>query len=208
MRTKHSISLLVALFFTLYGYSQISRPDNVIPNQVGIKIGINASQFYGNGADDHNESNFGYHGGAFARLMLSESWAIQPELLYTVKGNVSPSPGSIKIQNQYVVLDVLGKYYFNKTFNIHLGAELGYLVEAQTQWDADPLDPLEEDISDGFNDLDYALIFGAELHLNEKLSLGLRYNPSIVSVGTKLNDKFDFSEQKNTALLLFGTFGF
>lgn len=208
MRTKHSLLLLAGFFLAMNSYAQLEKPEGFIKNQVGIKVGINASQFYGEGASDNNESIFGYHGGAFARLMLSQSFAIQPELLYTTKGNVSPSPGSIKISNQYIVFDLLLKYYVSEIFNVHVGPELGYMLEAETKYDADPLDPREEDISEAFNELDYALVVGAELHLNEKLSLGLRYNPSFATLGKKLNDKFDFTEKKNTALLLFGTFAF
>lgn len=190
---------------------QVDKKD-LIPNQFGIKAGINASQFYGEGplASDENQSIFGYHGGVYARLMLNNSFAIQPELLYSTKGNVSPSTsetGSIKISAQYIILDAVFKYYINKTVNFHIGPEIGYLWEAQTKFDFDPQDDNEVYINEAFNQLDYGMVIGSEIHLNEKLSLGLRYNPSFSEVGVKKGG-WDLTNTKNTALLFFGTFGF
>lgn len=213
MKTTKPFLFLAAIFISLGSFGQQADAiEGVIPNQFGIKAGINASQFYGEGplASDENESIFGYHGGVYARLMLSNSFAIQPELLYSTKGNVSPSTsetGSIKISSQYIILDAVFKYYLNKTVNFHIGPEIGYLLEAQTKFDADPLDNREVYVDEAFNELDYGLVVGAELHLNEKLSLGLRYNPSFSEIGANKGG-WDLRNTKNTALMLFGTFGF
>lgn len=213
MKTAKTIFFLAAIFvYSTINAQRGTDADDLIPNQFGIKAGINASQFYGEGplASDENESIFGYHGGVFARFMLTNSFAIQPELMYSTKGNVSPSTsetGSIKISSQYLVLDAVFKYYLNKTVNFHIGPEVGYLLEAQTKFDRDPLDDQEEYINEAFDELDFGMVVGAELHLNETLSLGLRYNPSFSEVGIQKGE-WDLRDTKNTALLLFGTYGF
>ena len=216
MKKIKAISFFVALMLHLSMFAQdaqLGNPKaNLISNQFGIKAGVNASQFYGDGplAHDNNKSMFGYHGGVFARFMLNQSFAIQPELLYSVKGNVTPSTapeGSIKIASKYLIFDALFKYFLNKTVDFHIGPEVGYLMKAETKFDADPLDPNEEKLTEVFEELDYGMVVGVELHLNEKLSLGLRYNPMFSDVGLK-RGRWDLTETKNTSLLLYGTFGF
>lgn len=216
MKTVKTFFLFAIVLTQLNVFAQQAQlggdKAKLITNQFGIKMGINASQFYGDGplAHDNNKSMFGYHGGVFARFMLNQSFAIQPEIMYSTKGNVTPSTapeGSIKISSKYITFDALFKYYLNKTVNFHIGPELAYLIKAETKYDPDPLDQYEEKLTEVFAELDYGLVVGVELHLNEKLSLGLRYNPMFADVGVK-KGHWDLRDTKNTSLLLFGTFGF
>ena len=52
----------------------------------GLKGGVNVSQLHFNDAQISSDSKVGLHFGVLAHIHTSKTWALQPELLYSLEG--------------------------------------------------------------------------------------------------------------------------
>src|SRR5215217_4216560 len=89
----------------------------------GVKGGVNISQlnFDNNTSSD---SKTGLHIGALVHIHTSsKSWAIQPELLYSMEGAKRIGNSSIKFNLSYLNIPVLLQYMFDNGFRIEAGPQ-------------------------------------------------------------------------------------
>lgn len=116
---------MASLFFviTFASYSQI---------KFGLKSGINIATTRDLIAFPRNR--LGWHAGAVLTIPISTKFFLQPELIYSSKGDKSNNQGSassLAVRLNYVNLPLLIGYHFDKKTSIVLGPELGYLVAAR-----------------------------------------------------------------------------
>jgi hypothetical protein len=164
--------------------------------KAGIKGGLNLTNMYVDGTTDERPRG-GYHFGLFVRGMLSETFAIQPELLYSAKGaEISYkndfATGSVKIGLNYIELPVLAMATIGNNINIHAGPYISYLINTNitNKTSRDLSDFTEEIDENNFDNFDWGLIGGLEVGFNAVYG-GVRYNYGLMEIG---KDKEFFTE--------------
>ncbi|WP_296316842.1 porin family protein [Winogradskyella sp. UBA3174] len=115
----------------------------------------------GSGGDDESET--GFHLGAFADFGISEKFHVQPELTYSNAGDVT-----------FISLNAMAKYYVMDGLNLQAGPTLGIAG-------GDNVDAADENFGDDFTKLNIGLAFGVGYDISEKFFAQARY-------GVQLND--------------------
>ncbi len=120
----------------------------------------------------------GFHVGAFAELGLSESFAIQPELLFSTQGASFEEDGVEADYNlSYLTLPVLAKVKIGEVFNIHAGPQFGLLLSSEAKFG-----DLEVDTKDENKSVDVGVAFGIGADLPVGLTLAARYNLGLTDI--------------------------
>ena len=204
MKTTVILSALICLLTV-----SIARAQESV---TGIKAGLNLSSMTTDGNDDKNLKP-GFHLGVFNKAQVSESFAIQPELLYSVKGikyNFDESmfaDGETKFNLHYLELPVKLVFNLSEDFEFQVGPYVSYLLSANVDTDADILDFLEIDSEDEidrkrFNAFDYGLTAGLGFDL-DPIIISLNYNLGLNPVAKDNEPSRDIlGDAKNTTIML------
>jgi hypothetical protein len=120
----------------------------------GIKGGLN---FYNLKGDDiEADSKVGLHLGALAHIHLSETWAIQPELVFSGQGAEADDSGDdVKLALNYLNAPLMFQYMFDNGFRLQAGPQLGFLLSAKAKSEGN-----STDVKDNFNSIDLSLPIG------------------------------------------------
>lgn len=179
--------------------------------KIGFKAGINFSNLYDDSVDDSNVLT-GINFGMFAKLPVSSSIAIQPEVYLTTKGakvtyNTSFADGTVKYHLNYVEVPVLVVINVTKNFNIHGGPYAAYLVDGKVSNDSNvTLFDFENNIAKNeYERIDYGLAGGIAFEFHA-FSFGARYNYGLAKIGkeTTYNEMtYTFPNAKNSVASLY-----
>lgn len=210
--SKTIFSASIALTFMVC--TSIKAQENT--PKFGIKGGLNFSNLYTDNVDDENMLT-GFNIGLFAKLPISNSFAIQPEIYYSGKGaevvydNVLAN-GTAQFKLNYIELPVMLVANITKNFNIQAGPYVSYLINGKTTNESNGSSFNFEDNIDvnDFNRIDAGLAAGLGLDLGI-ISLGVRYNYGLVKVGKEKNyfgTNYTFPDAKNSVLSFYGAFSF
>ncbi|WP_026755660.1 porin family protein [Sediminibacter sp. Hel_I_10] len=158
---KTSIVLVTTVLFM----SLMSQAQDV---RFGAKAGVNFSKFGGDVIADGRTS---FHIGALADIPISETFHVQPELLYSGEGSEDLNANFIRIIG-------VAKYYVLEGFSLEAGPQFGIRVSADEVVDAN---------TKGF---DFGLALGGGYELPDiGLLFGLRYHIGIANLAS--NETFD-----------------
>ncbi len=154
----------------------------------GIKAGVNyANQ---NGSDiTVNSTNYqtdaitSYHAGLIAEIKLVDSFAIQPELLYSTQGATYKN-ATEEFRNElgYLSIPVLAKINLNKFVSLELGPQASFLLSERNNFD----------VKDA-NTFDFAVVGGLGLNITKNLFIQGRY-------GLGLTDASKDAQVKNSVV--------
>ncbi|MGH2565623.1 MAG: porin family protein, partial [Ginsengibacter sp.] len=100
----------------------------------GVKGGVNISDLhYGNNTTTN--SKVGLNFGVLAHIHASKTWAIQPEVIYSLEGASSKimTGGTIRTNLNYINIPVLLQYMFDNGFRFEGGPQLNFLLNAKTK---------------------------------------------------------------------------
>lgn len=152
---------------------------------LGLKGGLNFSNLFVEDANDEN-LRFGYHGGLYLSIPLSEGLSFQPEVLYSTKGatakyDVLFFQGENTIKLDYVDVPLLAIIKLGDFAEIQAGPYVGFLLNSSVSTDGDFGDDQQELDNDGFKKLDIGLAGGLAINLNA-LQIGARYNYGLTKV--------------------------
>lgn len=157
----------------------------------GVKGGYNYATLNGDEAKDLNLKGLsGFYVGAFVELPIMESFAIQPELLYTAKGAKWERQGIISGQTyasslnlNYLSVPVLAKLKFANVFSVMAGPQFGFLMnKPEVKWDT-PLGSGSTELDkDAFGTFDVGLALGASVGLPSGLFVEARYTHGLTNV--------------------------
>ncbi|KOH43751.1 porin family protein [Sunxiuqinia dokdonensis] len=184
----------------------------------GIKGGLNLSSLTTDGNDDKN-LKLGFHAGLYNKIAISESFAIQPELLYSVKGmkldydNSTMADGETKFNLNYIDLPVKLVFNLSEDFEFQAGPYISYLVNANLDTNAEVLDYFQIDSEDevdrkNFNTLDYGLSFGLGFDLQSVL-IGFNYNLGLNQVAKDDEPSYDLlGDAKNSVIQVYAALRF
>ncbi|OON70529.1 porin family protein [Hymenobacter sp. CRA2] len=155
------IPLAVLLFCAFAACAQQLR--------VGVRGG--GSLTNGIGADANGSSfRFGYHGGAVVQLRATERWSLQPEVLYTLKGDAAEAYGpAINAGLTYLEAPVLLRYLRDDAF-IEAGPYAAYRLRTSYNDNDVQLSGISP-----YQQADYGLVFGFGYQDPQGLSVGWRY---------------------------------
>ena len=147
----------------------------------GIKGGLNNSNLTGDSSYETHKAYQAYHFGLFLEIRLNSGVSIQPELLYSVQGskisfeefrefdpniiNTYSFTNTLKIS--YINVPIMAKFDVTKVFNIAVGPQLGFFVNAKNE--RGKLN------AKYYNPFDLGLNMGVGFTFN-KVILDLRYN--------------------------------
>lgn len=176
--------MFLAAAIAVLGLSQSDAQVNF-----GVKAGPQLSNLVGN--DDVDASTkFGFHAGAYANIRISEQFAFQPELLYSMQGAESETTyeefgityrDEDKIQLSYINVPLMMKWYAYDGLNFEFGPQIGFNVAAKakgestvTNGDGSITTSYDEDIDD-IETVDFGLNIGAGYELPMGLNFGIRY---------------------------------
>jgi len=157
--------------------------------QFGIKAGGNMAKPTGSDVDDIEgtlKTKVGFVGGIFIAFNLSNSFSIQTEVLYTMKGATMEYTDidetvEEKLYGDYIEIPLLLKLKFLsggiQPF-IFAGPYVGFKLNEKLEVMGEEI-PLEEAI---LKNNDYGAIFGGGLQLGSKFHLDVRYSMGLQKI--------------------------
>ena len=161
--------------------------------KIGIRGGISAQTLSGDDdpisgykTDDYTYG-LGGLGGLTFELPISDLISIQPELLYNLKGT-QINDSKVRLDLHYVDLPILVKVNADGPY-FEFGPQVGYLLSAKLGDD----DKRTIETSE-LQQLSLGYVAGVGYQITDGLSLGVRFNGGISSIG-KDDDIFD--QQRN-----------
>ncbi len=192
---KKLLLLLVAIMVGTTIYAQSI--------QFGAKAGLNIAGYHGEDAKG-GLPLYSYHAGVVAKIMITEKFSVQPELLYSQSGSkivdrkgialvdlgngtvvhaTTVSNGDTKVN--YLNLPIMLKYNLYSGFNLEFGPQFGYLLSKKTSttsditYDGNTLKSgvkNEDTKTDDLTRLDIGINVGLSYQLEYGLFLSARYN--------------------------------
>nr|WP_314897105.1 porin family protein [uncultured Flavobacterium sp.] len=168
MKTKFlTIALFIGVASTINAQENTTNKSNA-----GIKGGytLAAVSFDGDGETEQRHS---FHIGVYGEEFISESFSIQPELLYSQQGYViTNSSGTFTQKLNYINLPIMLKAYPSKNFFLEAGPQIGLAVSHKEEYDGLFSGSQEYDP----NSFDWGLNFGGGFKTDSGISLGMRYH--------------------------------
>lgn len=142
---------------------------------LGIKVGANSAKIIGTDAYKLvSESKvsisgvFSLHAGLFAVVKINDTFAIQPEVLYSEQGFMYPKSYTsnsalitkdLEVQIDYINFPIMVKYYPFEQFFLDFGPQFGFLLNAdQESLSGNAI--VKTDVKDDFEDTDTSFNFG------------------------------------------------
>lgn len=152
--------------------------------RTGLKGGLNASSLFydGQGVSNKNE-RIGFHAGVFAQVPAGESFAIQPELLYTTKGasanyNILGINGANTFRLNYAELPVLATFKLGQAVELQAGPYVAYLLNSNINSNGDFGVGTGAINRNNFNKVDYGVAGGLNIYFG-KAFVGARYEQGL-----------------------------
>lgn len=160
--------LTLALLAGLTGAAQ-AQHSNV---SLGLKAGASLTNFVGADASGY-KSIYGFHGGIFANIGLTDMFAFQPELLYSQKGAKSLTAAGDYSTRRLHYVDVPLAFHVNADgLFFEAGPQVGFLVAAQDKYGSSST-AIDRN---NFNTVDVGYLAGLGYQRKTGLGVGLRYN--------------------------------
>ncbi len=144
---------------------------NAQETKFGVKGGLNVASITNS---DGANSLIGFHAGFFAAIKITEKFAIQPELLYSMQG---VKDSDISLHLDYITIPIMAKYYVAKDFSLEVGPQIGFLIAAKAKSGGE-----SASVKEFFKSTDFGVNFGVGYDFGENLILGLRYNLGLSQV--------------------------
>ncbi len=175
------VILLIAVI-SFIGFSA-----NAQSARFGLKAGVVGSnmKFSGNGVSLKMTTKIGFYAGGVAEIGVSDNFAVQPELDYSLMGAKSKGDGDFgdgKLDLSYISVPVLLKYK-NQGFSAFLGPQIGVLMAAKAKGDGD-----NEDVKDQFKSTDFSGVLGVGYTLESGLGFDARYQMGFSDIAKQDQD--------------------
>jgi hypothetical protein len=146
--------------------------------QFGVKAGADFSTW--KGKDVSAKTITGFNGGVYAKLPVTQTISVQPELVYSGQGaKLDADPSPITSRANYFNIPVLLKYQHFTGLFIETGPQLGFLMSSKEKEGGDSYDN-----KSAFKSSDFAWVFGVGYKIPAtQLAIDLRYNLGISNIG-------------------------
>lgn len=148
----------------------------------GAKAGLNIASVKASvdGASDVSDARVGLHFGFFGEFKMSEKFAIQPEILFTMQGGNATEQGQdTGFRLNYIAIPVMFKFYTSDKFSLELGPQFGFLTNSSVF-----VDQVSVDGGELFNSFDLNLGAGLNYEVSSKVFLNARYTFGITNIAS------------------------
>jgi len=199
---------LLIMVFSLGAFAQDEAGKGIIAK--GFKAGLVMANLSSDNISE-NDMKLGFAGGAFITYAFSPQFAIQPEVMYCMKGTKFSMEGAeddLKYNFDYLVVPIMLKYMIptegNVAPNFFAGPEVGFLLSAKAKMGGE-----EADMKDELKSVDFGLGFGAGVDFKMEsttIMFDARYTLGLSNIADD-TEGGDFSV-KNTALMFTLGIGF
>ena len=194
-----SVFVLVTLLATSLGSDVFAQA------RAGIKGGLNVSNLYIDNLDDEN-ARYGFNVGVFGQVLASETFAIQPELMFSTKGSRAFYGGiidqEVKYNLNYLDLPVLAVFKLGESAEIHVGPYASYLLGANISYSGDIANGADEIDRDHLKSFDYGLAGGFGLNFGA-VQVGARYNYGFAKIADSDRAELVLGDSKNSVAQLY-----
>ncbi len=181
--------------------SGVASGEDARDVRFGVKSGVSIAGLAGGEASGW-DSVVGFTGGGYLRWKLSESFILQPELLYTMKGaayteDFGGDELKITLRIDYLEIPVAAKYVvpLADKFELHLFAGPVLGIEVRGKQEAEYRGGSTKEDIDGLSGADFGMIVGAGLDWQAfaegSFNLDIRYSPGFTPV-------FSGGDEKNS----------
>jgi hypothetical protein len=168
MKIKYlSIVLLLGAMSAMNAQNRTSSSSNV-----GIKGGYSLAAVNYDGTGETGQRH-GFHIGVYGESFISESFSIQPELMYSQQGyEIKDANGTFTQKLDYINLPLMLKAYPSKNFFLEAGPQIGLAISNKEAYEglfnsSQQYDP---------NNFDWGMNFGGGFKTDSGISLGVRYH--------------------------------
>lgn len=162
----------------------------------GAKAGVNFASISADD-DDDLDGRTSFHIGATAEFSLSETFSVQPELLYSGQGfTTKESDIDITGKMDYINLPIIAKFYVAEGLSLEVGPQVGFLLNAKLEGKEDG-NSVSIDFKDETKSVDFGANFAIGYKLDSGINLGFRYYLGLTNVSDE-----DSDDVKNNVLQL------
>jgi Outer membrane protein beta-barrel domain len=190
-----NISLVLLVFLPVLAFCQqdttktaATKPPPKPPHHslgIGIKAGLNFTNVTG-ASDVSNSSETGYQVGLFLDPSSASILGSRTELVYSHQGyNYATGQTTGKVFLNYIMLAQLMRINITHFFQIQLGTQIAYLINAKvdsTSSYGGILPPQEAQILNYYNRIDFGFSGGVEVRPFMGILVGVRYNMSLTNL--------------------------
>ncbi|AXP81386.1 hypothetical protein CJ739_2312 [Mariniflexile rhizosphaerae] len=180
MKTIFKIVCILTIALTSNAQTQKSN--------AGLKGGYNLAAVSFDGETETGQRH-SFHIGFYGESFLSESVALQVELLYSQQGyELKDNGGTFTQKLDYVNMPLMLKLYPDEAFFLEVGPQVGLAVSHKEEFDSSfgLFDTSQEFDPQNF---DWGMNFGAGFKTESGVSLGVRYHLGLGSVYDEGNPK-------------------
>jgi Outer membrane protein beta-barrel domain len=142
---------------------------------IGLKAGASLTNMAGSDVSSGAANKIGFHGGLVANFKFGDALALQPEVLYSMKGYQDSNNSKNKMNLSYIDIPVMLQYNADGLF-FEAGPQLGILAAAKATDGTN-----DTDVKDLFKTVDFGYAVGLGYKLEAGPMIGLRYNGGITS---------------------------
>jgi hypothetical protein len=142
----------------------------------GVKAGVNLSSVEIDNGDDYN-SKAGIHVGGLAHIHISQHFALQPELIYSMQGGKDEDDDDVKLKLNYINIPLLAQYMTLDGFRLQTGPQIGFLTSAKSK-----VGDVERSVKDDLSSVDFSWTFGAGYLFPSGFGVDARYNHGISNI--------------------------
>jgi hypothetical protein len=149
----------------------------------GIKAGANFANLKASSGDDDEsmDMKIGFHVGGFVNIPIGETFAFQPELVYSAEGaKESEDDDELKINLGYINVPLLLQYNASGFF-AETGPQVGFLLSAKSKFDIGG-DETETDIKDELKGTAFSWVVGLGFKTQSGFGVGARYNLGLSNI--------------------------
>lgn len=175
------MKLKFVLSFAVLLLSQFIFAQHV---NLGFKAGLNVFNINSDLGSSY-DSKIGWHAGLIGHIHFTEHIALQPELMYSLKG-AKYSIGTLdsKVNLAYLAVPILLQYMFDNGFRIQAGPEIGILLQAKQKTGSSSID-----IKDDLKSIDFGLAAGISyVHPPSGIGIDLRYVKGLTNINDQSNE--------------------
>lgn len=176
------MKLIITTAIALFIFVGIATAQNT---NIGIKGGLNV--YITNNSDNSNpDPKLGFHLGLLGHIHITDQWALQPELTYSLQGSkITVAGNEVKLNLHYINVPLLLQYMFDNGFRIQAGPQLGLLAGAKSG-----LQNTDTNVKDNFQTMELGLGLGMS-YVNPESDIGfdIRYNHGLSNINKNGNAK-------------------
>jgi hypothetical protein len=167
-------SLFVTILLTCLASATFAQAN------FGVKGGLNLYNINNKNGDNLN-SKAGIHLGLLAHLHVTERFALQPELYYSMQGAEN---GGANVNLNYINVPLLFQYMFDNGFRLQAGPQVGILTSARLKNDGESVG-----VKSAYNSLEFGLPLGVGYVSPSGFGVDARYHLGLSNIREDDNNK-------------------